>query len=140
MGRSVEAEMQENSWVELSGGIVIARIRGAPTEAALRDVQERVRVVLKATGQRYVLYDALELEPPPLDTVLVQQRLTEELRTLGLRVAILVPNTRLAYLSRLAFGAAEHRVFYNDLAAAIRWLTEGPATGSDSGAGPAGTK
>jgi hypothetical protein len=132
--------MHENIWVELSGGIVIARIRGTPTEAALRDIQERVLTVLKATGQRNVLYDALELVPPSIDTVLVQQRLSEELRTLGLRVAILVPNTRLAYLSRLAFGAAEHSAFYNDLAAAIRWLTEGSTPEGGPRTGPGGAQ
>jgi hypothetical protein len=91
----------------------------------LRECQERILTLLKDTGCRKVLYDALELEPPQVEDLLVQQKLSDEVRALGLRVAILVPNTRLAYMSRLAFGQTDHRVFYNDLAAAIRWLTEG---------------
>jgi CRISPR/Cas system endoribonuclease Cas6 (RAMP superfamily) len=44
-----------------------------------------------------------------------------------LRTAILVSNTRVAYLARIAFGhagEANYRVFYNDFAAAFRWLEE----------------
>jgi len=117
--------VNENMWVELSGGIVIARVRGVPTESVLRECQERILALLKDTGCRKVLYDALELEAPRMDDVLVQQKLSDEVRALGLRVAVLVPNTKIAYLSRLAFGQTDHRVFYNDLASAIRWLTEG---------------
>jgi len=36
--------------------------------------------------------------------------------------AIVVPNTRVAYLARIAFGEGDYRVFYNDFLAAIRWL------------------
>jgi hypothetical protein len=35
-----------------------------------------------------------------------------------------VPNTRVAFLTRLAFGEGDYRVFYNDISAAIRWLEE----------------
>ena len=52
-------------------------------------------------------------------------RMSEDIHKLGARVALLVPNSRLAYLSRLAFGGGDHRVFYNDLAAAITWLAAG---------------
>jgi hypothetical protein len=117
--------VNENIWVELNSDIVIARVRGIPTAPVLRECQERILTLLKDTGCRKVLYDALELEPPQVEDLLVQQKLSDEVRALGLRVAILVPNTRLAYMSRLAFGQTDHRVFYNDLAAAIRWLTEG---------------
>ncbi len=114
--------MKGSVWVELSGGIIIARFRGEATEALLKEVQERVLVLLKDTTRRKVLYDALEMEPPTVELTLVQQQLSEEIHKLGAKVALLVPNSRLAYLSRLAFGSANHRVFYNDLGEAISWL------------------
>lgn len=43
----------------------------------------------------------------------------------SLRTAILVSNTRIAYLARIAFGhagEANYRVFYNDFAPALTWL------------------
>jgi hypothetical protein len=124
MGEAIgRHRVQGNVWVELSGNIVIARVRGEPTEALIRETQERVLVLLQDTAHRRVLYDALEMDPPTVDVTLVQQRMSEDIHKLGARVAILVPNSRLAYLSRLAFGGGEHRVFYNDLAAAIAWLT-----------------
>lgn len=76
-----------------------------------------------------VLYDALELEAPQIELVLLQQRLEAEKKAslidVSLRTAILVPNTRIAYLARIAFGQAgesNYRVFYNDFGAALKWL------------------
>jgi len=55
---------------------------------------------------------------------LEQRRLDESLPGLRLRRAIVVPNTRLAYLARLAFGEGDYRVFYNDITAAITLLSQ----------------
>jgi len=70
-----------------------------------------------------------------MELVLLQQRLdTDRKANLGsttLRTAILVPNTRIAYLSRIAFGhagEANYRVFYNDFGAALKWLEESGKT------------
>ena len=41
-----------------------------------------------------------------------------------LRRVIVVPNSKLAYLARLAFGQGDYRVFYNDFVAAVRWLSD----------------
>lgn len=59
-----------------------------------------------------------------MDVVLTQQSLTEALKQPSVRLAIVVPNSALAYLARLAFGEANHRVFYSDVAGAILWLNE----------------
>lgn len=110
-------------WVELIGGIIIARIRGAATESLIAECQRRVLSLAAESGCQRVLYDALELDRPPIDIVLAQQSFTSALKQSGLKVAIVVPNTAIAYLSRLAFGELDHRVFYNDMAAALAWLT-----------------
>lgn len=109
-------------WIEPVGGIIIARVRGVPTEALLREAQERILRLVEETGQGKVLYDALEMEAPSIDVPLSQQKLDRELGGLRLRRAIVVHNTKLAYLARLAFGDQDYRVFYNDLTAAIQWL------------------
>ena len=114
--------MQSAAWVELVGDIIIARIRGIPTEALVRDCQQRVVSLLQDTEYRKILYDALELEAPSVDVTLVQQNLSEDLHERDSKIALVVPNTRIAYLSRLAFGSGNHRVFYNDMSAALRWL------------------
>ena len=117
--------MDGQLWVEPVGDLIIARIRGQPTEALLRECQERVLQIVKdrdATTHR-VLYDALEMESPPVDVALTQRELDESLGSVQLRRAIVVPNTRLAYLARLAFGEGDYRVFYNDILAAVVWLS-----------------
>ncbi|MBC5785457.1 STAS/SEC14 domain-containing protein [Ramlibacter sp. USB13] len=119
----------EQVWVEPVGSVIVARIRGKPTAEVLRECERRVVELARDTQQVRVLYDALELEPPEMELVLLQQQLEAQKRdSLGselLRTAILVSNTRIAYLARIAFGhagEANYRVFYNDFAAAFRWL------------------
>jgi hypothetical protein len=122
---------QQNLWVEPVGDIIIARIRGACTEDVLKECRQRVTDLVKDTRQVKVLYDALEMDVPSVDLVLVQQELESDtwkrLGPMALRRAILVSNTRVAYLSRIAFGEygeGAYRVFYNDMAAALRWLDD----------------
>lgn len=111
-------------WVEPVGGIIVARIRGKATADLIRECEMRIVALQKETGCDRIMYDALELERPELDTVLVQQALTAALKSARVKVAIVVPNTSIAYLARLAFGEANHRVFYNDLSDAALWLRE----------------
>jgi hypothetical protein len=122
---------QQQLWVEPVGKIIVARIRGECTEALLKECQERVLMLVKETRRALVLYDALEMEAPSVDLLLLQQKLDLETKAalgeIPLRKAILVPDSRLAYMSRIAFGEfgeGEYRVFYNDLAQAIRWLED----------------
>lgn len=129
--------MQGQLWVELVGDLIIARLRGEPTPSLLRECQERVLQLVQDTSRGKVLYDALEMEPPPVDVPLSQRELDEELGTVQLRRAIVVPNSRLAYLARLAFGEGDYRVFYNDMTAAITWLGQEPdRTDADAGSEP----
>ena len=117
-------------WVEPVGNIVVARVRGMPTADLIRECQSRVVALRIDTGCCRVMYDALELERPPIEIVLTQQALTDDLKGSGVKIAIVVPNTAIAYLARLAFGEANHRVFYNDISAAVLWLSD-RETGSD---------
>lgn len=122
---------QQQIWVEPVGDIVLARLRGACDEDIIRECQHRVIELVKDTGQVKVLYDALELEDPTVDMALLQQTMDleawKQYGPIPLRRAILVPNTRIAYLARIAFGQfgeGAYRVFYNDMAQAILWLEE----------------
>lgn len=114
---------KQGIWVELSGGIIVARLRGALSVEDVSELQAQVMLLLSESGRSRVLYDALEMEPPSVDLTLAQQPNSNQLRKRGVRAALLVPNTRLAYIARLAFGEGDFRVVYNDLAEAVRWLT-----------------
>ncbi|MET0984390.1 MAG: hypothetical protein ABW034_03180 [Steroidobacteraceae bacterium] len=79
--------------------------------------------LIRNGAQGKVLYDALEMDPPPVEVPWAQRELDEALGDVSLRRAIVVPDSKLAFLARLAFGAGEHRVFYNDIVGAVQWLT-----------------
>jgi hypothetical protein len=114
-------------WVELSGELIIARLRGEPTVELLAECQRQVVELARDAGRARVLYDVLEMHPPSVDVPWAQRALDETLGELRLRRAIVVPTAKLAYLARLAFGEGDYRVFYNDIAAAVKWLTAEPA-------------
>jgi hypothetical protein len=111
------------AWVGLEGDVVVARLRGEPTEALLRSTHEQVLHLAGETGGR-VLYDTLEMTAPPVDVPWSQRVLDDQLGAIRLKRAIVVPDTKLAYLARLAFGEGDYRVFYDDRTAAVRWLTD----------------
>lgn len=119
---------QQKLWIEAVGQIIVVRLRGECTEQVLTEMHQRVLQLIEDTGQSRILYDGLEMEAPGIDALILQQRHEHESRALlggiALRKAILVPNSRMAYLARIAFGEfeGEYRVFYNDLAQAVRWL------------------
>jgi hypothetical protein len=111
-------------WVELVGDLIVARVRGEPTIELLRGCQEQVLFLARDAGRAKVLYDTLEMLAPPVDVVWSQRDLDAAVQAVKLKRAIVVPNSRLAYLARLAFGEGDYRVFYNDLTAAVSWLRE----------------
>jgi phosphoribosylaminoimidazole carboxylase (NCAIR synthetase) len=117
-------QIQDQVWVELVGEIIVARIRGELNEELLNERHERILQLAQDTKCRKLLIDDLELVPPDYAAVEAQQVLNQELNQLSFKIAILVPNSRLAYLARLQFGDENHRVFYNDMAAAALWLVE----------------
>jgi hypothetical protein len=116
--------MSNQVWVELVGELVVARVRGEPTEAVLRECQDKVLFLVRDAGRGKVLYDTLEMDAPPVDVPWSQRALDENLGGIKLRRAIVVPNSKLAYLARLAFGEGDYRVFYNDMIAAVKWLSD----------------
>ncbi|HKG95271.1 MAG TPA: hypothetical protein VKA84_25355 [Gemmatimonadaceae bacterium] len=120
---TAEATMDGSYWVELVGDVIVARIRGQPTPEILERCQGAVVMLLRDTQRSKILYDALEMLDPTADIALMQRSLdASSLGARPVRRAAVVPNSRVAYLARLAFGDGEHRVFYNDLAAALGWL------------------
>ena len=114
-------------WVEPVGTFIIARVRGTPTEALLEECQKRVLDLARETGKHCVLYDMLEMDAPAAAVAWSQRKLDEKSGDHGLRRAIVVSSTKIAYLARVAFGDGDYHVFYSDMTAAVTWLNKEPS-------------
>ncbi len=88
--------MNNQLWIESIGGIIIARMRGVPTEALLQEFQYRILTLVKDTGQGRILHDVLEMDAPLVEVPLSQWKLDQNLKNIQLRRAIVVPNSRLS--------------------------------------------
>jgi NAD(P)H-dependent FMN reductase len=106
--------------VEVADRIAIVRVRGEPSKEIIEACQARVLELVGANAIAGVLYDARLMQAPAMDVPWTQRTLDEQARP-QLKRAIVVPDAKLAFLARLAFGEND-RVFYNDVSAAMRWL------------------
>lgn len=110
--------------IRLTGDLIVARLRGEPTPELLRECQEQVLLLARGNPLGRVLYDARQMTPPSVEVPWAQRHLDENIGAVRLRRAIVVPDSRLAFLARLAFGESDYRVFYDDIAAATDWLSD----------------
>src|SRR5436305_1547211 len=108
---------------EVTGPLVVAKLHDEPTARVFEECQQQIILLVHATGAQALLYDLRGMAPPPTKVVLRQQALEAEIRPLGLRRAIVVPNVLMGHLARLAFNSGDCRVFYDDYLAAVRSLT-----------------
>jgi hypothetical protein len=114
----------ENLDVAIVGDVIEARMRGDVTKEMLGQRHRHVLQISEETRCKKLLLDDLEMNPFSYRLLEAQRVLTAELVALNFKIAIVVPDSRLAYFARLQFGGKNHRVFYTDIAEAIRWLHE----------------
>jgi NAD(P)H-dependent FMN reductase len=106
--------------VEVIDRIVMVRVRGEPSKELIEACHARVMEVSKQNAITAVLYDARAMQAPTIDVPWTQRTLDEQAQP-DLKRAIVVPDAKLAFLARVAFGEND-RIFYNDVSGAIRWL------------------
>jgi hypothetical protein len=106
---------------EFVDDIVVLRWHGEPTADLFMKCHEHVTSLIGDRSGK-ILYDGRTMPMPSVDLVLLQQKLEFEKAAVSVRNAIVVSSCRLAYLSRIAFGDGDYRVFYDDIEAAMNWL------------------
>lgn len=116
--------MEEGFLCEAAGPLVVVRLVQPNSERVLEECQLSVLEAMQRTGAKAVLYDLTAMQPAPVNVLLYQRLLNEHVRHLDLRRAIVVPNTQVAHLARLAFGVGDYKLFYDDVDAAKRFLRD----------------
>lgn len=121
----MEAKTSQLS-VVLVNNIIHASLAGIISEQLILERHFRVLGLIAESGCKAVLYNIMDLEPPSLDLVELQHKLNTELHKNDVKLAVVVPGSRLAYLARLAFGDMNYRVFYGNVNDALQWLQHAP--------------
>ena len=116
--------MDEGFLCEAAGSLVVVRLMRPMSDRVLEECQLCMLETMQETGSKAVLYDLTEMQPTSLNVLLYQRILNDHVRHLDLRRAIVVPNTQIAHLARLAFGVGDYKLFYDDLEAAKRFLRD----------------
>jgi hypothetical protein len=111
-----------NLFVDLVGGIIVAKVIGPLTEEIIRSRHAQVIRLALDTGCSKVLLDGRRTELPTDATADLQRALNPSLKILNLRIAILVTKTAQTNWARHAYINHEHQVFRDDIVSAVEWL------------------
>lgn len=103
-------------------GLVYIEVVGALSESVIEQRHDLVVRQTEATGVKNVLFDVRGAQPPSEEARGLQQRLNPQLSALGLRLAVVVSSTRMAFLARQTFFGLHHHVIYDDVGVAVSWL------------------
>ncbi|MDB5824587.1 MAG: hypothetical protein JWR21_3291 [Herminiimonas sp.] len=110
--------------VEVTCTVISIRIHGHISEDTVRQRHSLMLQSFDATGLKNILFDARSAQPPSKAACRLQQTLNSQLLERGIRLAVVVSNSPMAYLARQTFFGLHHRVFYDDVDHASRWLRE----------------
>ena len=111
--------------VQRRGNLIHAVYRGRMTMELVKSGEQQIEKLVQATPDAAILYDTLEMEPPPMELAIEMKAFDGRIRNRVRRSATLVPSAMTAFMAKVAFVLSrEHKVFYHDRDAAIAWLTE----------------
>jgi hypothetical protein len=95
------------------------------TMELVREGEQGIERELSSAPDPVVLYDCGAMEPPDMALAMEMKAFDGRIRNRIGRAATVVRDPMTAFMSKVAFALTrEHRVFYQDLDAALRWLTE----------------
>lgn len=116
--------MIDHNSIEISvvRNVVVARVIGRLTAKVVQERHDQIVNAVRENGCRGVLFDALASDIPSVAAEEKQRGLNDELGLLNLRIAVVIRNHRMAYLADLVFPDDGHKVFYDDVGSALKWL------------------
>lgn len=90
----------------------------------VREGEQKIETAIARTAAASILYDCVEMDPPEMPLAIEMKSFDRRIRDRVRRAATVVNDPMTAFMSKVAFVLRrEHKVFYKDLDAALRWLT-----------------
>jgi hypothetical protein len=115
-----------------TGNLIHAVYDGAMNMELVQSGEQQIETLLRTTPEPVILYDTLKMAPPPIELAIEMKKFDSRIRHLVRRSATVVPDAMTAFMAKVAFALSrDHKVFYGDLDAALRWLSEA-VSGSES--------
>lgn len=108
--------------VAIVPGIIHAVYESEMTMDVVKEGERKIEALTPSLEKPLVLYDTLSMRPPSLDLALEMKAFDGRIQPRIVRSATVVGDAMTAFAAKVAFALSrDHRVFYNDRAAAI-WL------------------
>jgi hypothetical protein len=109
--------------VEVKEGIIVATYRGEMTLDIVRKAGADIEEKLASSGAVKILYDTIEMENPAMKLALEMKSFDAKIKDKVEKSATVVPGAATALKASIAFVLSRrHKVFHNDMAAAVVWL------------------
>ena len=111
--------------VTLSGDVIDAVYTGRMTMELVKEGEAKIEALIPRAAHPVVLYNTLAMDPPEMALAREMKTFDARVQPLILRSATVVRDPMTAFMAKVAFVfSRDHRVFYDDLEAAKRWLNE----------------
>jgi hypothetical protein len=109
--------------VRQEGQIIHATYTGTMTLELVREGERQIEEIMARMRDACILYDTLAMDPPAMKLALEMKAFDTRVGPRVSRSATVVHDAMTAFTAKVAFALSRnHRVFYDDLEAAYRWL------------------
>ncbi|MBF0553884.1 MAG: STAS/SEC14 domain-containing protein [Nitrospirae bacterium] len=115
--------MKGSAEVTLQDGIIIAAYTGEMDMEIVKQAATGIEDLLNKSQSTKILYNTLNMDSPSMKLAMEMKSFDAKIRDKVQKSATVVPGAATAFLASIAFILSKnHRVFHNDLAAALSWL------------------
>ncbi|MBF0516203.1 MAG: STAS/SEC14 domain-containing protein [Nitrospirae bacterium] len=115
--------MKGQAEVTLQDGIITAVYTGEMDMDLVKQAAAGIENLLKESQSTRILYNTLNMETPSMKLAMEMKAFDAKIRDKIQKSATVVPGATTAFFASIAFILSKnHKVFHNDLEAALSWL------------------
>ncbi|KWT92842.1 STAS/SEC14 domain-containing protein [Candidatus Magnetominusculus xianensis] len=115
--------MKGQTDITLQDGIIISVYTGEMDMEIVKQAASGIEELLTKSQSTRILYNTLNMETPSMKLAMEMKSFDAKIRDKVQKSATVVPSATTAFFASIAFILSKnHKVFHNDLDAALSWL------------------